>query len=146
MQDFLNTWYPLLLGITTTIVGGVTTWYFGVRQKNIALRQAEMELEAKRIELDAERKRLDTQHKQSEHSLEADSHTSIDMLITLLEDVRKKLILEIAKGVKNAKLLSEREKLLNDLKMHCPDCYNTFVDKYGIRYGLDDIQKHDSDE
>jgi hypothetical protein len=54
---------------------------------------------------------------------------STSMLYEQLEKLKLKVILQVSKEVEQATELSEKEKIIADFKIHCPDCWASFIEK-----------------
>lgn len=55
--------------------------------------------------------------------------TSLSMLYEQLEDLRKKVIIQVEESVKSAEELAEKRRIINEFKAHCPECYERFIDE-----------------
>jgi uncharacterized membrane protein affecting hemolysin expression len=64
------------------------------------------------------------------------SQESTSMLYEQLEELKKKVILQVAADVARATELAEKQKIIEGLRLHCPECYDSFLN----------TQKHDSDK
>lgn len=54
---------------------------------------------------------------------------SSQLLLEELENLKKKVILQVAAEVKAATELAEMRKILDELRLHCPDCYMAVMNK-----------------
>ena len=57
---------------------------------------------------------------------------STQMLYNELENLKQKIILQISKEVEQSTTIAKQENLLNELKSHCPECYEKTKTKLGI--------------
>lgn len=53
---------------------------------------------------------------------------STQMLYDQLEALKKKVILQVATEVAQATEIGERDKIIEGLKRHCPECYDRFIE------------------
>ena len=51
------------------------------------------------------------------------------MLYNELEKLKQKVILQVAREVEQANILAEKEAIINQLRLKCPECYNKFIAK-----------------
>lgn len=47
-----------------------------------------------------------------------------------LEDLKKKVIAQIAREVASAEELAEKQRIIDGLRHHCSDCYKSYLEKY----------------
>lgn len=55
---------------------------------------------------------------------------STAMLYEQLEELKKKVILSVAKEVSQTEEIAEKQKIIEGLRLHCPECYDSFMNKY----------------
>lgn len=53
------------------------------------------------------------------------------LLYDQLEKMKRNLIEKISKEIEDADEIAKQQKLLNELKSHCTDCYNEVIKKLG---------------
>ena len=54
---------------------------------------------------------------------------STTMLYDELEKLKQKVILQVAREVDQASELAEKNRIIEEFKLHCPDCYASFIAK-----------------
>lgn len=59
-----------------------------------------------------------------------EEQSSLDLLYTQLEDLRKKIILQVQNDVAMASKVAERDIIIDSFRQHCPECYASFIEKY----------------
>jgi hypothetical protein len=59
-----------------------------------------------------------------------DKDASTEMLYTELEKLKQKVIIQVGKDVENAISLSQKDKIIEGLKDHCTDCYDSYMEKH----------------
>ncbi len=57
---------------------------------------------------------------------------SNQQMLEIIEELKLQIIANIEKEIKQAAALAEKDKLLNDLRVNCPDCYNKYAANYQI--------------
>ena len=55
---------------------------------------------------------------------------SVEMYYEQLEKFKKMLIAKVAKEVQDENEKAEKDKIINGLRLRCPDCYNDFMREY----------------
>lgn len=55
---------------------------------------------------------------------------STKMLYDELEKLKQKVILQVAREVEHASELAEKQRIIDGLRLHCPDCYKSFLKNY----------------
>lgn len=55
---------------------------------------------------------------------------STTMLYDELEKLKQKVILQVSREVEQASELAEKSRIIEEFKIHCPDCYSSFIEKF----------------
>ena len=68
------------------------------------------------------------------YSRKKDRAKSSDLLYNQLEQLKTRVILQVAVEVQQATELGEKQKMIDGLKTHCSDCYERYLEftKNGI--------------
>lgn len=51
------------------------------------------------------------------------------MLYDELEKLKQKVIIQVSREVDQASELAEKNRIIEEFKTHCPDCYSSFIEK-----------------
>ena len=63
----------------------------------------------------------------SRRTAEKARRENMNMLYAQLEELKKKVILNVAKEVAQATELAEKQRIIDGLRLHCPECYEVFM-------------------
>lgn len=107
MFEKINALYVLI----STIIGGVgTVITWRIKSKADARKAAAAELQL------------------SMDQAKAESESS-EVMIAALESLKKKVVDQTLREVRLTTLNAEKTVLIERLRLHCPDCYNSFMKK-----------------
>ena len=59
--------------------------------------------------------------------------TSTQMLYEQMEVLKKKIILQTANEITHATAIAEKDRIIENLRVHCPECYIAVMDRLNIR-------------
>ena len=54
------------------------------------------------------------------------------MMFEELENFKQKLILKVVKEYEQTSIIAEKNQIIADFKLACPDCYERFASKYNL--------------
>lgn len=100
-------WYLLVAAITA--LGGAVKWWYGHKEEIRKADAARLQTEIEKLSLEAE---------------------SSEALYEALELLKKKVIASVLKEVSMTNTIAEKDVLIEGLKLHCPECYITFMIKF----------------
>lgn len=103
--NFLNDFWGLLVPVAGSVMGYLK-W-----KNNVLIKEREFE--------NSERER---EKAEKENELQ-----STAMLYDELERIKQKLILQVNKDVDRATELAEKRRIIEEFRIHCPECYRQFI-------------------
>lgn len=67
--------------------------------------------------------------RKSKRLLEEEERKTTEMLYQQLYKLKQKVILNVEREVSHATELAEKNRIIQELRQHCPDCYDSYIKK-----------------
>lgn len=56
--------------------------------------------------------------------------SSTDLLYSQLEELKIQVIAQVSRDISKATEISQKQRIINEFKLHCPGCYSELLEKF----------------